>query len=113
MSSEKSGWLTKEGGSIKTWKRRWFTLKNYVLSYYKSQGDPEPKGKIEVSGSTVVRASNNKNKKPNCFEVTTPTRIFYICADTEEERDSWVQALNESIKSRDGSKGNNDQKLTV
>jgi hypothetical protein len=57
-----------------------------------------------LANSTVVRASNNKSKKPNCFEVTTPSRIFYICADTEEERDSWVQALSESVKAKDGSK---------
>ena len=35
-SLEKSGYLTKLGGRIKTWKRRYFVLKNSTLSYWKS-----------------------------------------------------------------------------
>lgn len=34
-SLEKAGWLTKQGHQFKTWKRRWFILKNTKLSYYK------------------------------------------------------------------------------
>ena len=34
---EKSGYLTKLGGKIKSWKRRYFVLKNGTLSYWKSQ----------------------------------------------------------------------------
>ena len=34
---EKSGYLTKLGGRIKTWRRRYFVLKNGTLSYWKSQ----------------------------------------------------------------------------
>uniref|UniRef100_A0A8C5PA12 Pleckstrin homology, MyTH4 and FERM domain containing H2 n=1 Tax=Leptobrachium leishanense TaxID=445787 RepID=A0A8C5PA12_9ANUR len=33
---EKSGYLLKMGGKIKTWKRRWFVLKGGELLYYKS-----------------------------------------------------------------------------
>lgn len=35
-SEDYCGWLSKQGGSIKTWKKRWFILKDYVLFYYKS-----------------------------------------------------------------------------
>ena len=34
---EKCGYLTKLGGKIKSWKRRYFVLKNGTLSYWKSQ----------------------------------------------------------------------------
>ena len=34
---EKSGYLTKLGGKIKSWRRRYFVLKNGTLSYWKSQ----------------------------------------------------------------------------
>lgn len=33
------GWLSKEGGSIKTWKRRYFVLKDGVLAYYKTESE--------------------------------------------------------------------------
>ena len=36
---EKSGYLTKLGGKIKSWRRRYFVLKNGTLSYWKSQVD--------------------------------------------------------------------------
>ena len=34
---EKSGYLTKLGGKIKSWKKRYFMLKNGTLCYWKSQ----------------------------------------------------------------------------
>lgn len=35
-SLEKSGYLTKLGGKLKTWRKRWFVLKNGTLTYWKS-----------------------------------------------------------------------------
>ncbi len=34
---EKAGYLTKLGGKIKSWRKRYFVLKNGTLSYWKSQ----------------------------------------------------------------------------
>jgi hypothetical protein len=34
---EKSGYLTKLGGKLKSWHKRYFLLKNGSLSYWKSQ----------------------------------------------------------------------------
>ena len=31
--------MTKQGGKIKTWKRRWFVLTGNVLYYLKAPGD--------------------------------------------------------------------------
>ena len=36
---EKDGWLTKQGGSIKTWKKRYFILKDNILYYFKTPKD--------------------------------------------------------------------------
>lgn len=36
-SLEKSGHLAKLGGKLKTWRKRWFVLKNGILTYWKSQ----------------------------------------------------------------------------
>ena len=39
---EKSGYLTKLGGKIKSWKKRYFMLKNGTLCYWKSQVRMDP-----------------------------------------------------------------------
>lgn len=36
-SLEKCGHLAKLGGKLKTWRKRWFLLRNGVLTYWKSQ----------------------------------------------------------------------------
>lgn len=40
----KSGWMMKQGGSVKTWKRRFFVLKGLALAYYETEYDTTPKG---------------------------------------------------------------------
>jgi RAC serine/threonine-protein kinase len=110
--ADKAGWLTKEGGSIKTVKKRWFILKNGILSYYKNQGDSEPKGTIEIAIASTIRVSTDKKKKPNCFEVVTPTRIYAIFAENETDRSQWIEALNVA-KQKENAKSSPEQKLTV
>jgi hypothetical protein len=34
VPSQKEGWLTKEGGFFKNWKRRWFVVKNGTVQYF-------------------------------------------------------------------------------
>jgi len=36
-SIEKAGHLTKLGGKLKTWRKRWFVLRDGALKYWKSQ----------------------------------------------------------------------------
>ena len=47
LSMEK-GWMTKQGGRVKTWKRRWFVLSNNVVYYFKQPEDKEPLGIIPL-----------------------------------------------------------------
>jgi len=93
--TEKTGFLTKEGGSIKTWKRRYFVLKNGELAYFKDKKDAskEPTGVIQLSTATAVQLGERK-KHPNCFEIVNPGRVYAFSADNEEERSSWVTALS-------------------
>jgi len=90
--AEKTGWLTKEGGSIKTWKKCYFTLKNGEFSYYKDQKDKLATGVIQLGGATAIQYGERK-KHPNCFEIVTSGRVYAFSADTEEERAAWVVSL--------------------
>ena len=42
MASGKSGWLTKEGGHYKSWKKRFMVIEGTNLAYYKKEV-PKPR----------------------------------------------------------------------
>jgi len=97
---EKSGFLTKEGGSWKTWKKRWFVLKNGTMYYSTSKNSGEL-GVIRLHGlkDDNVRISNRKmgGKRQWCFEVETPSRCYYLCAEAEDEMKTWLTVIRTSI----------------
>jgi len=90
--ASKSGFLTKEGGSIKTWKKRWCVLKNGALHYSKSAGSGDL-GIITLDTAGEVRASQARKKKKHCLEIETPARVYYMCAESKEAMDDWVKEI--------------------
>ncbi|EDR25015.1 hypothetical protein EDI_193320 [Entamoeba dispar SAW760] len=48
-------WGWKEGGKVKTIKRRWFVLTTNKLFYFTSQNATEAKGCIQISPSTIIK----------------------------------------------------------
>ncbi|EGC32113.1 hypothetical protein DICPUDRAFT_38849 [Dictyostelium purpureum] len=86
------GYLTKEGGGFKSWKKRWFILRGGDLSYYKTKGETVPLGIIHLNTSGHIKNSDRK-KRVNGFEVQTPSRTYFLCSETEEERTKWIEIL--------------------
>jgi serine/threonine protein kinase len=101
MSVTMQGWLSKEGGSIKSWKRRFFVLKDGNIIYYKQEGDKEALGSISITSSVNIKAAERKGKK-NYFEIITSSKVFCLCADKPEERDAWVAALQKEKEKNSG-----------
>jgi len=99
--AEKTGFMVKEGGSIKTWKKRYFHLKNSELAYYKDKG-AEELGRIALVNTNGIQVSD-KRKKPNCFEILTPSRVYAFSCDTEQEKKEWVEALLKAKEAVTGS----------
>lgn len=87
----KSGYLTKRGEGLRTWKRRWFVLRADSLTYYAMVGAPTAKGAIAFEGGVAL--SPHSAKKAHCFSVITPRRTYYLAAKDEEERNAWYAAL--------------------
>jgi len=100
--ADKQGFLVKEGGNIKTWKKRWCVLKANSLYYCKKVNGTEL-GIIHLANVTLVRLSSRKNKK-HCFEIWTPDRIYYMCAPNDGERDSWIETLTTAKKALEAKK---------
>eukprot|EP00753_Platysulcus_tardus_P019036 PLAT7045.1.p1 GENE.PLAT7045.1~~PLAT7045.1.p1 ORF type:complete len:662 (+),score=284.46 PLAT7045.1:296-1987(+) len=90
------GYLMKEGGFVRSWKRRWFVLTAETLSYYEDEGEGKPLGVIPLAGGSV---DFDREKRPNCFALYSPakSRTYIIEAATEEERWSWMQSLRTAV----------------
>lgn len=114
--ADKTGYLVKEGGKFKTWKKRWFVLKNNVIYYSKEQNSGEL-GIVRLQGlqDTDVKISS-RNKKKNMFEVVTSKRTYFLAADTEDDRDKWIQYIKQSInggKAGGAAEGGQTKKINI
>jgi len=96
LNFDKEGFLTKQGNSVKSWKRRWFVLKvtkkTAFMFYYRARGDSVAAGAIDLAFSHARLSS-----KPNAFEIITPSRAYTIIADTPVEMNAWLTKLKEAI----------------
>ncbi|XP_048526444.1 uncharacterized protein CG43867 isoform X5 [Dendroctonus ponderosae] len=100
-SLEKCGSLAKLGGKLKTWRKKWFVLKNGVLTYYKSQSDinRKPQGQIMLDEiCKITRAEGS-----NTFEIDTGKKTYYLTADTITAMEDWVRIL-QNVQRRNATK---------
>ncbi|KAJ6243075.1 cytohesin-4 [Anaeramoeba flamelloides] len=110
-----AGFMVKQGGRIKTWKRRWFLLSYHCLYYFKKYKDKEPCGKIPLGSVDInigkprgkkhkyiveialLSDKNNTQKKKN-FENKNENsiennRTYIISADSEKAQMFWYRNL--------------------
>jgi len=92
------GYMTKEGSGVKSWRRRLFVLHGQSLYYFVTDEDLEPKGRLDLTPSTVVRNEDGK-KQRNCFSVTIAKRTLFVYTDEEWERDEWKAAITKAAQS--------------
>lgn len=90
----KEGYLEKKGdlGVYKAWKKRFFSLKGDRMVYYRTKADKlssKPIGYIYLKEATSIDLTNSSKCT---FQINTPSRIWYLRAETKEETDQWLQA---------------------
>lgn len=110
---EKTGHLVKLGGKLKTWRKRWFVLKNGTLTYWKSQHDINKKPQGEISLDDACRIIHAEGA--STFEIDTGKKIYYLTADSNALMDDWVRVL-QNVQKRNAAKlmlSKEDQKATV
>jgi len=95
---DKDGYMTKQGGSIKSWKTRYFVLKDRVLYYYKTTKDQVFTGKIDIEPTSVVKEEPGIKKSANIFSVATSKRIFFMYPEKPEETKAWIDAITKCIE---------------
>ncbi|XP_015182968.1 PREDICTED: uncharacterized protein CG43867 isoform X2 [Polistes dominula] len=112
-SLEKTGHLAKLGGKLKTWRKRWFVLKNGVLTYWKSQNDVNRKPQGQIVLDEVCRI--NRAEGAATFEISTGKKTYYLTADCIATMEDWIRVL-QNVQRRNATKlllSKEDNKPTI
>ncbi|EQK97551.1 RhoGAP domain protein [Ophiocordyceps sinensis CO18] len=118
----RSGYLTKRGKNFGGWKARFFTIEGPQLKYYETPGGTHL-GTIKLGHAQIGRQSqSNENQSPatgangeeldnqyrHAFLVLEPKKKdstchvkHVLCAESDKERDLWVDVLLQWIDHRD------------
>ncbi|XP_039625176.1 pleckstrin homology domain-containing family A member 2 [Polypterus senegalus] len=98
----KSGYCVKQGNVRKNWKRRFFTLDETSVNYFKCETDKDPLRSVPLKDVQKVHECLVKSgdflTRDNLFEIITSSRVFYIQADSPEDMHSWIKAINTALQ---------------
>ncbi|NXO01502.1 PKHA2 protein, partial [Rhinopomastus cyanomelas] len=98
----KSGYCVKQGNVRKSWKRRYFVLDEFSISYYKCEQDKEPLRSILLKDICKTHEclvkSGDLLMRDNLFEIITSSRTFYLQADSPEEMHSWIRVITGAVQ---------------
>ncbi|XP_032905504.1 pleckstrin homology-like domain family B member 1 isoform X20 [Amblyraja radiata] len=94
------GYLTKMGGKIKSWRKRWFVFDRMkrTLSYYVDKHESKLKGVIYFQAIEEVYYDHlrSASKSPNpslTFCVKTHDRLYFMVAPTPEAMRIWMDVI--------------------
>lgn len=90
----------KQGEYFKTWRRRWFILKQGRIFWFKTEHvspDSVPRGIIEVEKCLSIKGAEDIINKPHAFEISTNAESMFYIADTDKEKEEWINAVGRAI----------------
>ncbi|XP_066535693.1 pleckstrin homology-like domain family B member 3 [Hoplias malabaricus] len=94
------GFLTKRGGRVKTWRRRWFLfdLDHRRLAYYTDHDERKLKGVIYFQAIEEVyydhlRTATTSPRPSLTFCVKTYERLFFLVAPSAESMRIWMDVI--------------------
>eukprot|EP01119_Soliformovum_irregulare_P007033 TRINITY_DN1943_c0_g2_i1.p1 TRINITY_DN1943_c0_g2~~TRINITY_DN1943_c0_g2_i1.p1 ORF type:complete len:515 (-),score=150.09 TRINITY_DN1943_c0_g2_i1:10-1554(-) len=107
----KEGWLVKKGLNVKSWKKRFFVLRDNYLFYYKTEAQGTPAGVISLHNASVnvsltpvkgTMSSFLLSVSPDLlenfnFEVETPGRTYTFHAEDNVLLQEWVMMIQRNI----------------
>ncbi|KAI8053203.1 hypothetical protein BDF22DRAFT_743126 [Syncephalis plumigaleata] len=95
-----AGYLMKRGELRKTWKKRWFVLRQSELVYYKDQKEYKLLSIIPLDSilacAEVQRTKKRKSKRANVFGIVTTKRKFYFSAPSPEDMLTWLRLIRDT-----------------
>ncbi|XP_035492203.2 pleckstrin homology-like domain family B member 3 [Scophthalmus maximus] len=95
-----AGFLTKRGGRVKTWKKRWFLfdMDHRRLAYYTDSDERKLKGVIYFQAIEEVyfdhlRTATSSPRPPLTFCVKTYDRLFFLVAPNAVSMRIWMDVI--------------------
>ena len=90
--ASKSGFLTKQGGNIKSWKLRWFVIVRYEMSYFEDRASDRPIRVLNLEECNSVGLCNIPGKE-HCFYLEFPDRTWNFAASSAKEVNEWTSII--------------------
>lgn len=116
LRPNRAGYLTKRGKNFGGWKARYFVLDGPNLKYFEGPGGAHM-GSIKLQNAQIGKQSSNANQNNNedednqfrhAFLILEPKKKdssslvrHVLCAESDEERDAWVDALLQYVDFKD------------
>ena len=97
--ASREGYLTKLGRIRKSWRVRWFVLRNQYLSYYKTKQSPKPINVLDLTKAKEVEYDDSKNKEYS-FRIWFTERTYFLYANSPEDCQQWVELLQSKLPLR-------------
>jgi len=94
----KAGWMTKQGGNVKNWKKRYCVLSSTrrELYYYESDKGKQM-GVVDLRQATSVRASIEPKAPGPAIEIVTKDRVWVFASTTKQECDEWLALVKSMV----------------
>jgi len=91
---KKEGYITKQGGKVKSWKRRHLVLQDGKLRYSKAPGT-KILGEIKVGDGQVEFFEDEfvYNNHTNVFKFVVPKRTYFISCEDALTMVDWMEAI--------------------
>lgn len=95
----KAGFMLKKGNRIKNWKRRLFVVRtDGTVLYYAPQDAPKPRGAVDLKELTRITRTPGTADMPESIDLHTPTRIFSMHFDNQEDEQAWLETIRQFSK---------------
>ena len=97
----RAGWLAKRGDVIRTWRRRWFVLKDGKLFWFLDPShvtqESKTRGVIDLRYCLSSTSACDKTGKEASFEITCMGESHLFICETVAEKDAWLSSIGSCI----------------
>lgn len=111
----RSGFLVKQGGRVKSWKRRYFVLAgNGTMYYFKDATTFAARGEIKMDGTWKAvpfttpklpfafhlfsyKAFTKRTKRMSITKEPSDERVYVLICESEAELKAWVEDINRIV----------------